>query len=458
MRGPIAGFRPHVVTFLVAAIVTGGLMLWFMDLGGGLPSMRQTQQVKALLPTAGGMVRGARVTMAGVAVGRVTAVRARGTGAEVDLELNDRRVMPLPRDSRIRLRNRTPVGEAYVEITPGRSTASLGHDDVLPIEQAADTVDVDEILSVLQRPVRQHARALLERSGDALDGRDDELNALVGATASALQRGTRVSAHFADERRALAGLVDDLGRIMRAVGNRGHDIGTLARGARTSLTAIAQRDMRLREVLVALPATLRQVRSTAVTLETVSDDAAPVLAKLATTLDELSPATERLRPAAIRANALIGDLGRTVPALRKTLGEVQRTAPSLVEALPQLGATLCQVNPMLRYIEPYKADLTAGFTNLGGIANAYDASGHTLRGNVVVNGSNLVGLPPSLTEPTNALLHTGFLSQALRLTYDPYPKPGQQGKTKATAANTGVIGPTAVPGTGYVYPRTQADC
>ena len=78
MKGHENVYRGHVATFAVFVALAAGFLLWYIGIGGGLPSMGDDYRVKALLPSAGSLTPGARVTMAGAKVGRVIEVRRRG--------------------------------------------------------------------------------------------------------------------------------------------------------------------------------------------------------------------------------------------------------------------------------------------------------------------------------------------------------------------------------------------
>src|SRR3954452_21556913 len=140
-----------IVTFAIA--VFGGLA--FAALGGYLRPPGESYELHALLPSSSNLTKGARVTMAGVEVGRVAGVQRRGNGSLIDISLTKKEVTPLPADSRIAVRVRTPIGENYVSINRGSAQATLKSGAVLPVRQADDFVDVDQILSVMQGTTTQ---------------------------------------------------------------------------------------------------------------------------------------------------------------------------------------------------------------------------------------------------------------------------------------------------------------
>jgi phospholipid/cholesterol/gamma-HCH transport system substrate-binding protein len=450
-------YRGHVVTFVIAVVMALGFLLFYLNLGGGLPSFGSTYQVQALFPTAGSLTGGARVTMAGVKVGTVTAVRRDGIGALVTMQIDDRRVTPIARDSRFTLRERTPVGENYVTIFPGSSSAKLRSGAVLPMTQANDYVDVDQLLSVLQGNTRIRARQLIQGLGGALQGRGGQLNALLGGATGALTSGSHVVALLAGDRAQVSRLVQNLGGVTAAVGQRRADIVVLARQALTSFDAISSRDSALRALLDQLPATLAQVRSTTTTLGAVTRTAAPVLFNLASAVTELKPAVQLLAPAAVEGRTVLDQLAAAAPPLQRTLSRLVALAPPASSALPAVNKTLCQVNPVIGYAKPYTPDIVSFIDGLGSASNSYDGIGHLIRITPIINDNTLVGLPPSVSKAAFTLLHAGLLSKSNALTFDPYPKPGQIGKMAATGKGS-ILGPSQVPQTAYQYPHVLAAC
>jgi len=348
------------------------------------------------------------------------------------------------------------VGENYVTLTPGRSRTTLRDGSVLPLAQADDFVDVDQVMSVLQGQTRERARRLFQGLGGALRGRGDDLNAVVDGTAGALTHGSHVVRVLADDRRQVAQLVQQLGDLGSAIGSREAAIGQLGRQGTVAFRAIASRDSALRRLLAELPSTLGQVRRTTTTLHGVTRRATPVVANLAAALADVRPAVRNLRPAARVGRGVVAQLGGAAPKLRVTLGRLRQLSPPLSAALPPVRKALCQVDPVLRYAKPYTPDVVSAIIGLGSSANSYDALGHLIRMTPIVNDNYFVGGPPEVSAAAHELVHSGLFAKSNGLTWYPYPKPGEMGR--AAARGTSVLGADAFAKTGYKFPHIQADC
>lgn len=453
MRGPIAGFRGHQVGAALAVAFAVGWLLVLFNTSGALPSLNPSYRLDAAVPTAASVASNARVTMSGADVGRVESVERRGRGALVKLEIEDDSVTPIPADSRIAIRQRTPVGENYVTIEPGRSRSKLDSGSVLPASRSDAYVDVDQVLSVLQGPTRRRARELMQGLGGALAGRGERLNALMDGSARTLQAGGRVTHVLSRDRRRLSRLVDQFGDISRAIGERHTAMRTLTRQGLVTFRAMADRDEAVRAMVDQLPPTLAQVRGTTNTLGTVTGRAAPVLANLALAMRELRPPVRLLRPAALEGRRVLGELEVAAPRLEETLGHVRTLSRPTAKALPPVNETLCQFNPMVRYLKPYTPDLIATVIGLGSASNSYDAVGHLIRLTPIATEQALNGLPPELHRAAATLTEAGLLERTRALGYDPYPPPNAVGT--ASPQGEGALGPTQVTAE---FPRLQADC
>jgi phospholipid/cholesterol/gamma-HCH transport system substrate-binding protein len=448
----------HVLVVIAFVALAIGATLFWVGLGGGLPSLGKTYEVRALMPTAGSLTPGARVTMAGYQVGTISSVQRDGNGALVGMEIDDSRVAPIPQDSRVALRERTPVGENYVSIYAGSSKTMLPSGAVLPMTQSDDYVDVDQLMSVLQGETRGRTRQLIGGLGAALQGEGDNLNAFLGNTATALSAGSRLFRVMANDRTQVGDLVANLGSLSQAVGQRGSQIEVLAHDALATFQAMGARDQSMRAFLDQLPPLLAQVRQTSGTLNSVTRSSAPVIYNLANVISTVRPAVKELAPAASEGRTVLSVLGAASPALRQTLRTARGLGAPSARALPQVHKTVCQLNPVIRYVKPYVADVISGLGGLGSAANDYDLVSHVIRVMLIVNDNSLVGLPPAVSQAAFLLVHSGVLhAVGGPLSFDPYPAPGQIGKETAPSKGA-VLGPSQVPSTGYKFPHLLADC
>jgi phospholipid/cholesterol/gamma-HCH transport system substrate-binding protein len=450
---------PQLLSLLGFTAVAVAWALFILAKGGGLPSLGgEDYEVSAVIPTGAALAPGSRVTMSGVDVGRVKSVRREGAGAMLQLEIKDKAVLPLAADTRVEVRQHTPVGENYIALAAGRSARKLASGDALPVAQADEFVDVDKLLSVFKGETRERLRQTIQGLGGALDGRGEQLNDLLGGTSEFLKPASHAVDVLYQDRVKAARLIEQLGDVTAAIGQRDEAITTIGSRGLAGLQAISSRDAALRDTIAQLPESLRRIRSASNTVRRVSAVTRPVVDDATAALVALRPVTGQLRSAADAGRGVVKELSGAAPGLRTTLQDVTKLSGPLSAALPKVHRTVCELAPMVRYVGPYVKDALGIVIGLGGASNSYDATGHLIRLAVVDEGSINSGLPDSVLRARQALLNSGLIGAITgnRTNFDAYPKPGSVGRTVATS--NAPIGPDEVPQSGYKYPRIEADC
>src|SRR3712207_6755639 len=127
----------------------GILIFLWVSFGGSLPLKPNKYQLRVSFPEATTLAEQADVRIAGVKVGKMRRKDldrgANRTRTVLDI---DNQYAPLPRDTRAILRQKTLLGETFVELTPGHKASGMLKDhDVLPNAQVEPTVELDEILT-----------------------------------------------------------------------------------------------------------------------------------------------------------------------------------------------------------------------------------------------------------------------------------------------------------------------
>lgn len=432
---PAPAFRAQaavLVTFL-ATCAAVFLALWRFA-GGDVDPFDDPYRVQAVVPSAVALATHADVRQAGVRIGKVARIADRGTTAVLELEIDgDHR--PVYRDARVLVRTKTLSGENYVALDPGAPAAgTVPHGGALTLANAGQAVQLDEVLSTLDRQRRRALQQVLDGLGGALRGRGGaDLNRTVAGTADLLREGRTVTQTLATDREAVAGLVDDVGRLMRAIGQRGDDVRMLARRGRLLAGAVAARDDDLRTTLRALPGFLAQVRRTTPALGAFSSAATPVVGDLADATRELVPAVRQLEPAVVRTRravrALDGFARRAMPLARR-LGPFARAA---VRIARPLEGVLRDVNPLLAHLVPYAREVGSFMSTQRAQNEVVDALGHYARVIPLVSKSNLFGLlTPEQEAAYQALVRSGVLQVLDTRGRNAYPAPGTAFEPKPT--------------------------
>src|SRR3954471_17782938 len=131
------------------------LFLW-IAFGGSIPLKPKGYRITASFSEATQLAKEADVRISGVPVGKVKTIEPdKQTGrSDVVIQL-DSRYAPLPSDAKAILRQKTLLGETYVELTPGsRSAKPIPENGQLRASQVSPTVELDEIFRAFDKRTR----------------------------------------------------------------------------------------------------------------------------------------------------------------------------------------------------------------------------------------------------------------------------------------------------------------
>lgn len=420
--------RKTAALVLFAAISLGMFSIFYFKAGGTTPFSATSYQVSFGVADAAGLVANADVRAAGVDVGRVESVTAsRLGGATVKLAL-DSAIAPLAENAHVRIRLKTPLGEAYVAITPGDGAAgTVPNGGTLPTGDTVGQVQLDQILSVFNPATRRRLRGDLADLSTGLAGRGSDLNATLAGSAPTFEQGEVALGVLARQRNELAGVVANTSSLLGTLAERQASLRQLVSQVDSTAQAAASRDASIAQTVKALPTTLTQVKTVAGDLVPFGNIATPVLANLATGATALTPTLSQLTPASEAGVALLRELPSLVKRANPLLDRLTTfsgVAPALTTALPTL---LCQLNPMLTYLDRYRREIGAFVGNVGMANDAPDNLGRNPIAVFPTVDTNSVRFDNSLlTNSTETILKAlGVPYEPMQ--YNPYPKPGTVG-------------------------------
>jgi virulence factor Mce-like protein len=352
------------------------LFLW-VAFGGSLPLSPQGYRFEAAFPQASLLVNEADVRMAGVNVGKVKSKRlspdGRTTIAEIEV---DGRFAPVKRDARLMLRQKSLLGETYVELAPGsREAENLPEGARLPGAQVQSTVQLDEIFGAFDEPTRRNFQEWLHESGIATSGTyAQDFNDSLGNAAPFLGAASDTLRPLANQRVALRRLVRNTGRVFDAISAEDGRLRALIEGGEATFSALSSRDQALSDTFQVLPTFLRETRTTSTRLARFARDTDPLVRDLRGPATDLGPTLRdlgRLSPDLehlFRSVAPLVRASRTgVPAARRFLDGTQPLLESVHVALPEL-------NPILSYLG-FSRQQVATFLSAGGSSLAGNGEG-----------------------------------------------------------------------------------
>ena len=155
---------------------TIGFALVFMVLFGlvfaytkHIPFTSRGYELKAVFANAATLRVDSPVRIAGVNVGKILSVDPHGEDAVATFTVSGEG-QPVHADAQATIRPRLFLeGNFFIDLNPGSpSAADLGSGDTIPVTQTATAVQLDQLLTALQKPERWSLQRLLEGYGTAL--------------------------------------------------------------------------------------------------------------------------------------------------------------------------------------------------------------------------------------------------------------------------------------------------
>lgn len=362
---------PVIVGAVTVLVVIVAVFLAY-NANNGLPFV-STYNLKARVPNANALVKGNEVRIGGARIGVVKSVvpvhEADGqVAAELSLSL-DKSVEPLPDNSTMMIRPKSPLGLKYLQITPGDSNQGFAAGDTIPVKAARpEPVDIDQFFDMFDEKTRKSIQRGLAGYGNAFAGRGPQINNAFVAL--------RMLTESAEP--TLATLVapsTGFGELWRALE---------ALSATVAPVAVEQASM-----FAALDRTFAAFArvSRPYIQETIS--------KGPETLDTATEDLPALRP-------FLRDSGRFFAALRpgaKVLGE---TSPTIAAAL-RAGIPALNRSPSLNAQIPPTADALLAFQQSEGVFNGLD---------LLIDTNELLG--PAIRFIAPAQTTCNYLSLAFR--------------------------------------------
>jgi ABC-type transporter Mla subunit MlaD len=209
----------------------------------GLPYV-PTYNVRVVIPDAEHFGKTGDVRIAGWLVGRVgdreLEVRPDGsTQAVLQLKL-DKKIQPLPADTRVRMRSQSTLGGNYVELLPGSSKEPLrGDPPTISDEHAPEPVSLSDSLEAYDARTRAAMSRYLSGAGDTLVGRGSAINQIVAIAPDTMAHLDGAMRVLASPSANLPRFIEGFARLNEAVAPVAAEQAGFFRGLDRTLGAMA---------------------------------------------------------------------------------------------------------------------------------------------------------------------------------------------------------------------------
>jgi virulence factor Mce-like protein len=386
---------------VIFALSCFGLLLFlWLAFGGAIPLKPKGYRFQVSFPEATQLAKEADVRISGVPVGKVKTIEPdTKTGLTVAVIEMESRYAPVKADTKAMLRQKTLLGETYVELTPGSpGSRSVPEDGTLAQGQVAPTVELDEILRAFDPKTRKAWQTWMQAQAQGIDGYGRDINDALGNLGPFAEDTATLVDILNRQEGAVGRLISNSGVVFGALTERQGELRSLIRNSNRVFATTAARDRELQEAFVALPTFEDESRVTVRRLAEFATDTNPLVTQLRPAARELSPTLIDLSALAPDLKRLFIELNPLIDASRTGFPAAQQVLRDARPLLAQVDPAATQLVPILDFIGLYKPELTAFFANVVGATQARDTATrvHYLRTTNPFNPENLAAYPRRL--------------------------------------------------------------
>ncbi|HET6570970.1 MAG TPA: MlaD family protein [Solirubrobacterales bacterium] len=435
-RGGIQGVAssPTIVGAVTVLVVIVAVFLAY-NANNGLPFV-STYDLKARVPNAAALVDNNEVRIGGSRVGVVREVKPVQLSdgrvvAELSLRL-DKSAEPIPADSTMIIRPKSPLGLKYLQIVPGDSSKGLKAGETIPLATARpEPVDIDQFFDMFDEKTRTAIQRNNAGFGNAFAGRGPQINSAIGALRGLVENSQPVLRTLVEPGTRFGAFweaLEDLSATVAPVAEQQASMfvaldRTFAAFARVSRPYI-------QETIVKGPPTLESVTADLPALRPFLRDAGRFFTAFkpgAKALGETSPTINAALRAGIPALNRSPRLYRQLTPTAEALLDFQ-SEPGVFNGLDLLIDTNEVLAPAIKHIAP--AQVTCQYLSIAAsnLADAFSESNGKASWLSAIafeapDGPNAESQPASA--PASGPGPTNFLH------FNPYPKTGQGGVCEA---------------------------
>jgi phospholipid/cholesterol/gamma-HCH transport system substrate-binding protein len=376
-------------------------------------------ELKATFANATNVRTNSPVRIAGVEVGKVKKVEAAGpdsTAATLTMEIQDRG-LPIHKDAYLKLRPRIFLeGNFFVDLQPGSPSApTLKSGATIGMGQTDGPVQLDQVLTSLQKDPRQNLQSLIQGYGAAINddpapGEDEKFDA------DPSTRGEKASKSLNDSLKYSGAALQGTALVNQALlGTQPHDLSKLIAGLQKTTAKLNTRESALKDLITNFNTTMAafasesgNLRQTIALLPRVLDKANPAFDALNASFPSVRAFAREILPgvretpatidasfpwiAQVRGLVSPAELQGLVSDLKPTVADLSSITDSTIELLPQVDlANRCFINVILPTgdekiddgflttgLENYK-EFWQAMTGLSGESQNFDGNGQYTR-------------------------------------------------------------------------------
>jgi ABC-type transporter Mla subunit MlaD len=385
-------FGRILVAVLFALSCFGLILFLWVAFGGPIPLKPESYRITAYFPEATQLANQADVRIGGVSVGKVEGIslapsdkRVGGRDTTAAVLQIDPEYAPIANDAKAILRQKTLLGETYVELTSGNNPngggqgpislgsaaaeANAGSSDAssvhaipeggtLPISQTQAAVQIDEIFNALDKPTRTAFQRWMQNAAVAIKGRGLDLNDALGNLGAFASDTSRVLEVLHRQQSSVRGLVRDTGTVFNALSRNDGQLARAITGSQQTFKALASENQALHDTFQVFPTFETESRLTLHSLDQFRANADPLVRKLLPVADDISPTLRSVHQLSPHLRSLFINLKPLIRAAKRGLPATSSFVAHLRPVLGALDPFLANLNPVITYLKDFRTEIT----------------------------------------------------------------------------------------------------
>jgi phospholipid/cholesterol/gamma-HCH transport system substrate-binding protein len=337
-----SGASPFVVGLVVLVVACIGVYFGFTKHVPFTHGFR----VKAVFQSSNSIRKNSPVRIAGVNVGKVTAVEGKpGTDAAVvTMEIDDKG-LPIHKDATMKIRPRIFLeGNFFVDVAPGTPSApTIDSGDTIPVTQTATPVQFDQVLTTFQSDTRTALQKTLEGFGTGLTytpPKAEDLDAAPSARGESAAQSLNDAIRFGARSLRGTAIVADA-----FLGTEDHDLSRLIAGLSRTTEGLGRNEGQLKDLVTNFNRTVAATASEAVDLRASVRLLGPTLQNADSALDALNASFPNTRAFA----------REILPGVNETAATIDAAFPWIAQARKLLGPN--ELQGVVSQLSPATQDL-----------------------------------------------------------------------------------------------------
>jgi phospholipid/cholesterol/gamma-HCH transport system substrate-binding protein len=375
-RAPTLG---NILVIVLFALSCFGLLLFLWEsFGGSLPLKPKGYRMVVAFPRSLALAEQSNVRVSGVDVGHVISLKLGKEGlTNATLEI-DSQYAPLRSNMHAILRQKTLLGETYVQLIPeGQNAPYLPDGGKLAESQVEPSVTLDDVLSSLDTKTRRAFQEWQQSVAQAINGQGEQVNADFAELEPFVEHANNLVTLMASQEGAVTALVHNTGVVFTALAGRNHQLEELIVNSEHTFHAAAAGSQGFAQAFREFPAFEHNSTVAFKELDKFAALSSPFLDQFRASEIQLGKLSQQTKTFAPPFNTFLTALGPLTKAAKVGLPDVAKELNLTVPVIENTSPVLHNLDPFLQYVSEYVPEVQALFANVTAASEAHTNNSNT---------------------------------------------------------------------------------